>query len=178
MHLDKYKTSTFYTVCASFWRAPSLQIISAPSWKLLSSGLCSAQGSHPADESHCSQRWAPLRMLGVLLSTVTPPAWAAHDLDEAFSSSQLLHHDLTEAASVWQCVYKKEIQLVTNSFLQPHSMASGFSSLLQALPTGSPPDVSTTFNNCPIPCKLGPLERTDAFGYNPLHRCRGTLRKG
>lgn len=43
-------------------------------------------------------------MLGVLLSTVTPPAWAAHDLDEAFSSSQLLHRDFTEAASVWQCL--------------------------------------------------------------------------
>lgn len=101
-----------------------------------------------------------------------PMTWMRHLAPLSFSTVILLKQHQSGS------VYKKEIQLVTNSFLQPHSMASGFSSLLQALPTGSPPDVSTAFNNCPIPCKLGPLERTDAFGYNPLHRCRGTLRKG
>lgn len=34
----------------------------------------------PAHGSHCSQRRAPLRILRVLLSTVTPPTWAAYEL--------------------------------------------------------------------------------------------------
>lgn len=44
----------FNAVCASFWRAHSLQIISPPSWKLLYSSLCSTQGSR-------SSTWIPLQ---------------------------------------------------------------------------------------------------------------------
>lgn len=130
-----------------------------------------------------SSTWIPLQPedsssqdAGMLLSTVTPPAWTAHDLDEAFHSSQLLHCDFTEAASVWQCL--QEGNPVGDKFLPTATLHGIRFQQFAASSSYRFTDVSTTFSNCPITCKLGPLERTDDFGYNPLHRCRDTLRKG
>lgn len=53
---------------------------------------------------------------------------------EVLGSSQFNHGDFTEAAPVGQCLQEGNATDGTDFFLQPHSMASGFSSLLQALP--------------------------------------------